>query len=359
MQRATAAPALPHTIESIQHLRALAALGVVVFHALGLMEPYFGVKLAHQQLGAAGVDLFFIISGFIMWVTAIARDESPARFAWKRVVRIVPLYWLVTTFVLAVVTLRPSLMNSASRDPLHFVASYFFVAWPHPTVAGRYWPPVIPGWTLNYEMLFYLVVALSLFLPRLRRIPFMVVVLAGLPVIGSLWHQTGAAAFYTNPILFEFLYGVGLGFLFTKGVVQGRRVSIALMVAGALLFFTAGLRGDEANRAFWWALPLVLLVQGALHAPALAQGAPRAFSRLVGDASYSLYLTQFIVLPPTAKLLGGALKSVAQPWAGIAFVCGLLAAAIMAALASYYLVEKPILDFAHRARMRARNQAAA
>ena len=359
IQRATATPALPHTIESIQHLRALAALGVVVFHALGLMEPYFGIQIAHKSLGAAGVDLFFIISGFIMWVTAIARDESPARFAWRRVVRIVPLYWLVTTFVLAVVTLKPSLMNSASRDPLHFVASYFFVAWPHPTVAGRYWPPVIPGWTLNYEMFFYLVVALSLFLPRLRRIPFILLVLAGLPLIGSLWHQTGAAAFYTNPILLEFLYGVGLGFLFTNGRGQGQRVSIALMVAGALLFFTAGLRGDEANRALWWALPLVLLVQGALHAPALAQGAPRAFSRLVGDASYSLYLTQFIVLPPTAKLLGGALKSVAQPWASIAFVCGLLAAAIMAALASYYLVEKPILDFAHRARMRARDKAAA
>ena len=277
IQRATATPALPHTIESIQHLRALAALGVVVFHALGLMEPYFGIQIAHKSLGAAGVDLFFIISGFIMWVTAIARDESPARFAWRRVVRIVPLYWLVTTFVLAVVTLKPSLMNSASRDPLHFVASYFFVAWPHPTVAGRYWPPVIPGWTLNYEMLFYLVVALSLFLPRLRRIPFILLVLAGLPLIGSLWHQTGAAAFYTNPILLEFLYGVGLGFLFTHGRGQGQRVSIALMVAGALLFFTAGLRGDEANRALWWALPLVLLVQGALHAPALAQGAPRAF----------------------------------------------------------------------------------
>jgi exopolysaccharide production protein ExoZ len=359
IQRAPATPALSHTIESIQHLRALAALGVVLFHALVLMEPYFGIQIAHRSLGAAGVDLFFIISGFIMWVTAIARDESPARFAWKRVVRIVPLYWLVTTLVLALVTLKPSLMNSASRDPLHFVASYLFVAWPHPTDEGRYWPPVIPGWTLNYEMFFYLVVTLSLLLPRLRRIPFILIVLAGLPLIGSMWQQTGAAAFYTNPILLEFLYGVGLGFLFTNGRGQGRRVSLVLMAAGALLFFTVGLRGDEANRALWWALPLALLMQGALHAPALARGAPRAFSLLVGDASYSLYLTQFIVLPPSAKLLGRALKSVAQPLASVAFVGGLLAAAIVAALASYYLVEKPILDFAHRARARAREKAAA
>jgi len=356
---AAGAPA-PRTIESIQHLRALAALGVVIFHALGLLQTYFGIEVAHRSLGAAGVDLFFIISGFIMWVTAIARDESPARFAWKRILRIVPLYWLVTTFVLAIVLFAPSLMNSASRDPWHFVASYFFVAWPHPTVEGRFWPPVIPGWTLNYEMFFYLVVTIALFLPRFRRIQFIAFALAGLPFVGSLLHLAGAGAFYTNPILIEFLYGVMLGFLFTTGRVrQGPRASLVLMAVGAVAFGTLGLLGSEENRALWWALPLVLLVQGALHAPAIAGGALRAFSKLLGDASYSLYLVQFIVLPPAAKLLGGVLREVAQPWAAVVFVGALVVVSIVAALASYQLFEKPILDFAHRARTRAREKAAA
>jgi exopolysaccharide production protein ExoZ len=332
----------PRTIESIQHLRALAALGVVFFHALGLLGARFGIEVAHKELGAAGVDLFFIISGFIMWVTAIDRNETPARFAWKRIQRIVPLYWVVTTFVLAIVMLKPALMNSASRDPLHFAASYFFVAWPHPTVDGRYWPPVIPGWTLNYEMFFYAVVTVSLYLKYSRRIPFIAVILAGLTLAGSLFHPTGFLAFYTHPILMEFLYGVALGAFFTTGRPQGKGVSIALMILGVLAFFTFGLAGDDNNRAVYWALPLALLVQGALHAPALAQGRLRQFSKLLGDASYSLYLTQFIVLPPSAVVLGRLLQPVPQPWAGALFVAGLVLLAVIGGVATYYLVERPI-----------------
>jgi len=203
---------------------------------------------------------------------------------------------------------------------------------------------------LNYEMFFYLVATLSLFLPRARRIPLLMLVLAGLPLLGALWPAHRALAFYTNPILLEFLYGVGLGFLFTHGRGHKQGASLALMALGVLLFFTVGLRGDEDNRALRWALPLTLMVQGALHAPALVYGAPRAFSRLLGDASYSLYLTQFIVLPPAAKLLHRGLAAVGQPWAGIAFVTGLLVAAILVALATYYLVEKPIVAYAHRVR---------
>ena len=352
MTMGSGSPSAPRTIESIQHLRALAALGVVIFHALGLLETRFGIESAHRSLGAAGVDLFFIISGFIMWVTAVARDESPARFARKRILRIVPLYWLVTTFVLAIVLLRPSLMNSASRDPLHFVASYFFVAWPHPSVPGRDWPPVIPGWTLNYEMFFYLVVAVSLFCARRWRLRLIAGVLAGLPLLGTVLHPAGLGEFYTHPILLEFLYGTALGVWFMRGVEQSARWSLVILAVGAVSFGTVGLLGDEHNRAVFWALPLVLVVQGALHAPALVQGRVRAFSKLLGDASYSLYLTQFLILPPTAKVLGAALQGVAQPWAAALFVGGLVVAAILGALACYFGVERPILNFAHRKQRR-------
>jgi exopolysaccharide production protein ExoZ len=333
----------PRTIESVQHLRAIAALGVVVFHALALLGDRLDVEVPHKELGAAGVDLFFIISGFIMWVTAINRDETPGRFAWKRILRIVPMYWLITSLVLAIVLIRPQLMNSASRDPFHFIASYFFIAWPHPTVDGRFWPPVIPGWTLNYEMFFYAVVTVSLFFPRYRRIQFIALIMAGLPFIGAFLKPAGIAAFYTDPILLEFFFGIFLGTRFTMGREQGPRASFALMGLGVVLLFTVGLFGNDHNRAMMWAIPLALVVQGALHAPALAKGAVRAASKLLGDASYSLYLTQFVVLPPSAlvlsKIVGSWPLAVAVP----VFVVGLVLLAVAGGMAAYFLAERPIL----------------
>lgn len=332
----------PRTIESIQHLRALAALGVVVFHALGLLEKQFGVEVTYKQLGAAGVDLFFVISGFIMCVTAVVRDERPGTFVWKRILRIVPLYWLITTFVLAIVVVKPELMRSASRDVAHFVASYLFIAWPHPTVTGRHWPPVIPGWTLNYEMLFYAVVTLSLLLTRSRRLPLIATVLVALPLAGWLLKPAGVLEFYTEPILLEFLFGVLIGQWFARGGEIRSGASLALMLVALLAFFTVGLLGNEHNRLWSWGVPLALLVVGALGAPGLAQGAVRNFSKLLGDASYSLYLVQFIVLSPAAKILGKLSQSLALPWGGVLLVVGLIAVAVAAGLLCYLLIERPI-----------------
>jgi exopolysaccharide production protein ExoZ len=336
------------TIEPIQHLRALAALGVVVFHTLGLLGTHLGIEVEHKSLGAAGVDLFFIISGFIMWVTAIDRDERPGTFALKRIVRIVPLYWLFTTFVLVLVIVKPSLMRSASQDPVHFLASYLFVAWPHPTMVGRYWPPVIPGWTLNYEMFFYATVTLSLLLRRAWRVPAIAAVLAGLPVVGWLTGASGIASFYTHPILFEFLFGITLGVLFTRGytLTPGRAWGVTLVALVA--FFTVGLLGNDDNRALMWGAPLALLVAGALELPALASGRVRDFSKLLGDASYSLYLVQFVVLPPASLLLGRLVRPLPLPLAATVLGLGLVAVAIAAGIATYYIAERPVTQLARR-----------
>jgi exopolysaccharide production protein ExoZ len=336
------------TIEPIQHLRALAALGVVVFHSLGLLGTHLGIAVEHKSLGAAGVDLFFIISGFIMWVTAIDRDERPGTFALKRVVRIVPLYWLFTTFVLAVVMIKPSLMRSASQEPAHFIASYFFVAWPHPIVAGRYWPPVIPGWTLNYEMFFYATVTLSLLLRRAWRVPAIATALIGLPLVGWLVGAAGLAAFYTDPILLEFLYGIAIGVLFTRGYTLAPRRAWLVTLLALAAFLSIGLLGNDDNRALMWGVPLALLVAGALELPALAGGRVRDLSKLLGDASYSLYLVQFVVLPPSSALLGRMVRSLPLPLAATALVMGLIAVATVAGVVTYYVAERPMMHVARR-----------
>ena len=131
------------------------------------------------------VDIFFVISGFIMWVTTVGRTLSPQEFLYRRLVRIVPLYWLVTAFTVLVMVVAPQAMQSSRFDLAHVVASFAF--WPalHP-VTGHYAPVLIPGWTLNYEMFFYVVFAACLLLRPAHRLPAIVLVLTGciaLPLI--------------------------------------------------------------------------------------------------------------------------------------------------------------------------------
>jgi exopolysaccharide production protein ExoZ len=114
------------------------------------------------------------------------------------------------------------------------------------------------------------------------------------------------------------------------------------------MFFSAGLLGNDDNRTLMWGVPLALLVAGALELPALAQGRVRDFSKLLGDASYSLYLVQFVVLPPASLLLGRLVRPLPLPLAATVLVLGLAAVAIVAGIATYYIAERPMLQFARR-----------
>src|SRR6476620_2791854 len=140
-------------IVSIQMLRGIAAMMVVFVH--------LDVQLRRLNLGsvdsawmASGVDIFFVISGFIMWVTTVRRPQiTAAEFMRNRIVRIVPLYWAISLFVLATTLLAPSLLHTTVFDAPHVVTSFLFLPWRDP-VTGDFWPLLVPGWTLNFEMLF-------------------------------------------------------------------------------------------------------------------------------------------------------------------------------------------------------------
>ena len=145
---------------SIQYLRATAALLVVVFHC--------AVHLRRMELPAdglawmaSGVDVFFVISGLIMWVTTAARPVGPGPFLLRRAARIVPLYWLLTSVMVAATLLVPNLRRTAQFDIAHVTASYLFVPWLHPGLQ-EVMPILVPGWTLNHEVVFYGLFGLSL-----------------------------------------------------------------------------------------------------------------------------------------------------------------------------------------------------
>ena len=328
------------TIEPIQHLRAVAAIGVAFHHSIA--QVYGDNGHSFGRLGAAGVDLFFVISGFIMWVTAASRTETPAHFVAKRLIRIVPLYWLVTTFVVTVVLLKPHLMRSAQFNAWHVAASYAFIAWPHPKFTTTFWPVVVPGWTLDYEMFFYAIVAISLTAAMRWRPLIIVAALIGLALLGVTVPPATLAAFYTDPILLEFAFGIVIGLLFTKKISIPGRWAYGLIPVALALFAVAGPLESDGNRFLCWGLPLALLVYASINAPTLL---PRRTFGLLGDASYSIYLTQFCTIAPAAGLLNSILHSPAQK---VVATFALVAVAIGGGMVAYYVAERPMTEWARK-----------
>jgi len=279
------------TLQSIRTLRAAAALLVVVFHVLEKAGGSF-------KTGAAGVDLFFVISGFIMWVTTVRRRVSPLTFLGHRVIRILPLYWGVTLVMASVALVAPSLLQNRSLDPARLVASLLFI--PHHDHTGMPWPLFVPGWTLNYEMFFYAVFAAILLLRRPAQIWVATGLLLTLTVLGLLLRpRCPVAATYTSPLLLEFLAGLWLGQAYTRCRLPGRAAGSAMLLAGIGMLVALELAHYDADawRPVLWGGPAFLIVAGAMAREASGSHLRPALLGHLGDASYSLYLTHPLTIP--------------------------------------------------------------
>jgi exopolysaccharide production protein ExoZ len=337
---------------TIQYLRAFAALAVVAFHAAERAGLHFAT-------GAAGVDVFFVISGFIMSLVGARPDQTPLGFLQRRVERVAPLYWFVTLAVAGLALAAPSLFPRMVVTASHVVQSMLFI--PHVSPTGEPAPLIVPGWTLNYEAFFYILFALTLLAPPARRIWFLSAALGAL-VFAGLVFEGGSLVWrtYTNPLLLEFLAGAWLGQAWKRGWTIGRAGGGALIVAGLIGYAGVAVAGIDVDpvRIFAWGLPAFLIVAGAAS---IEQSAPPAKWRplsLLGDASYSIYLVHGLAISAAARLLPVlGLSSQA-----VILIGGFLAAAAVG-VASYFILEKPTLAFFRvrqkRAGAQARNRALA
>ena len=155
-------------LASIQILRAAAAMGVVFAHLTESYRAVFNAKDAVWDFyyGNFGVDLFFVISGFVMVYASEALFGQPGasrKFVIRRLIRIVPLYWIATSYALWGL-LNVTGLNLPAATWKSIFGSYFFLPFPFPTGG----PLLIVGWTLNYEMFFYLIFAIAVFFDRIR-----------------------------------------------------------------------------------------------------------------------------------------------------------------------------------------------
>ena len=334
---------------SLQVLRAVAALLVLLHHA-----GYDADALAARN-GAApfsfdrvvdlgfGVHLFFVISGFIMLRTArgFASVRGAARFMARRVVRVVPLYWSMTSLVLLGTAMAPGLLHGEPGNLGWVAGSYFFV--PVARGSGSVNPVLGQGWTLDYEMFFYALFALAMPMTRRVAIPVLAGTLIGLVVLGrAVAPPFAAVSVWTDALLLEFLFGLGLGVAAERGWRLGPAAAAATVLCGALGAVALGPvtgRFDALAPCLREGLPAALVIGGCVFGPRWSAGRAVSAMALVGDASYSLYLSH----PFAVRLLSAAWLRWdpfgSPPALYLATAC---ATAVGAALLLHRWVERPM-----------------
>ena len=309
-------------LDNIQALRALAAMMVVVLHAYGLgMKAGHDVKFLEgaDPWGNAGVDLFFVISGFIMVHIHRARLHSPWRFFANRVARIVPLYWLVTA--LFAWAIARGIMSPVDAGPGQPWTSLLFLSQP---VSGSD-PLLYVGWTLEYEMFFYLCFAIAIGVAQRTGID-LVFVLCCL-VVGSIF------LFDVRLIALEFLFGALVARLLPLRDWTVKTGTVLVLGGIGLLTLSFGQPAAYEHRVVAFGIPATMMVAGAVILPQRAG----KVAVLFGDASYSLYLIHLFVL--------GWLFATTSFESGWVELIVALVAVQLYALVVHRFVERPLGNF--------------
>jgi peptidoglycan/LPS O-acetylase OafA/YrhL len=273
----------------VQTLRAVAALMVVAEHLTNLLSQRMHLTSYIFSKGSAGVDIFFVISGLVMIVSSqsFAQKPHPARtFFQRRLERIVPLYWLATTLKLIIVFALPLLAADATPSLGRIIASYLFL----PSTRGApVFPALVEGWTLNYEMGFYILFACALFL----RVPPLRVLLPTLGAIAliAFFAKPGAPGIivYDDRIVLEFLYGVLLGMAIVADKIPAPLPSAILLILGFVPLFTLE-PTLSFTRILVWGIPALAVVTGAVGLEQKLGHLIPAWLLEIGDASYAIYL---------------------------------------------------------------------
>ncbi|MFD1034535.1 acyltransferase family protein [Sphingomonas hankookensis] len=353
----------PMKFHSLQILRAVAAIVVVWHHILRAYSihatapmatlPPTPLAVAWLREGlAAGVDIFFVISGFIMVYVAgpyVRGTKPPHDFLIRRIERVYPPYWIATLIVIA----GPLLKGATGDLTLDRVVRSFLLV-PGFNAEGLVQPLLGVGWTLSYEMYFYLSFCAALTLLRTRYwLPLtagIVGIWAAAIVIGN---GSAIGRFLADPIVFEFLFGCAIGwYLQRRG--RPRMPFVAVAVAVAVMFGASHLHETGAIAPIWrclyWGLPAAVIVAYTVSLPFEPTGPVGRFAVLLGDASFSIYLVHVTIVyvvmgrvyPP---LIERGLLTRIEP----AILLSTLAA-IAAGVAFHFAIERPINQWRHRQR---------
>lgn len=337
---------------SLQYLRAVAALCVLVTHTLQWPLPEMDWFLL--KTGRLGVDIFFVISGFIITVITGAKAFDPSVFAARRLIRIIPAYWAATILVTLLALLMPQQFRSTLPTVEGFLKSLFFIPSLDPKA-----PLLQLGWTLNYEMFFYALFCLTFFLRSEARTLVLTVLFATLVTIGQSGVDLGyLAQFYTSPSLLGFLFGAGLAQAYRHGLLERMRggalwSAVAVLVLGlAVAYYTLPwISIAEAPIHVHLILSSLsaLIVGSVLKLEAVGRLPSFPTFKMLGDASYSIYL--FHLFPLGAYWAVGKRIFDLENWliyGGLAVIG--IAVNLAFGLLCFWSIERPFLNWSRRRR---------
>jgi len=292
-------------LDSLQLLRGVAAFAVLVFHVCTLSTDYAGSVFyaPFTRIGEAGVDLFFVISGFVMSTTTYDNFDTPGtprRFAIHRLSRIYPPYWILSAFLFLYYIYNPTGVNS-KQGGVNITASFLLA--PSSKI------PLLPvAWTLVHEMFFYTVFFLALCFVARRWFGWMLFGWATLIIANLLVQQLGLceglALFLLHPFNLEFIAGAAIGLAFRYRVDLFKpysRISVGaaiVMFCGVAVFLQNFPTSEALSvtwRVVWFGIPALLLVAGSIDLQVSRQGWRGVFTRM-GDYSYSLYLVHILII---------------------------------------------------------------
>ncbi|WP_263263361.1 acyltransferase [Pseudomonas sp. RIT-PI-S] len=276
---------------SVQALRAIAAWMVVCHH---FMQIFFnfegGGPIGHlfAAKGSVGVDIFFVISGLVIYLSTWDKPLQAREFLLNRAIRIIPAYWFYTAAMGLLLYTAGRYIPHGTVSLSTFILSLLFIPAENPGGYGLY-PTLNVGWTLNYEMFFYLLFSLAFLVPKALRAVFVAVAL--LVTSEALSRLGWSARFYANNIVYEFLLGIAIGIAWRRGWIgSGVWLPLAAICASAAMIYQL----EPTNRLLNWGLPSAGIVASCLALE--SRFSHHRGLKALGDCSYSVYLVHLLVL---------------------------------------------------------------
>ncbi|ASJ72931.1 acyltransferase family protein [Granulosicoccus antarcticus] len=328
-------------LHALQYLRAVAALAVVYSHTVIQVADY---QQYLTDAGSFGVDIFFVISGFIMIYIAKPSD-TPVNFFIHRIRRVAPMYWFFTLLMAAILLAMPSVFKNTVFDVKAMFLSLAFI--PHWSLAHttEAWPIVAPGWSLNFEMYFYLIFAVSLFCAQRFRIAFITLVITAVFLIATVLNdgQSAIAEFFSKSLVFEFILGMLLAVAFKRGFrLPPATAAWLLLLASCVLLIKLPL-----PRIFEYGIPSFLVVMACLY----VKIGEHRWAVLLGDASYALYLSHIFTLGVLRKFVAphlGTGEMAAYLFVLISLIVCTLVSVVIHKYVDNWLLRHERLSWAHK-----------